>query len=392
MKRVRKTNTRLKCLLLGFVTLVIYLQSASNRFVNYDDPQYVTSNTHVQRGLTWGTFRWAVTSNEAANWHPLTWVSHALDWQIFGQNAWGHHLTSVLIHTLNVVLAFMVLRRLTGSDWRSFTVAALFGLHPLRVESVAWVAERKDVLSAFFLMSILWAYAKYVSSVERLGKEKSEIRNSKSEGKSKFEVQNASFWYCLTLLFLVLGLMSKPMVVTAPFLLLLLDYWPLARWKIDREKPRIGTLTRLMLEKVPFFALAAISSAITFTVQQHGGAVKTMTALPLGLRIENTAVSYCRYILKIIWPVDLSVFYPFPDHWPASYVVASASILMVVSVAAISRVRTRPYFFVGWFWFVGTLIPVIGLVQVGDQSLADHYTYVPSLGLLMALVWGASEA
>ncbi|PYJ08234.1 MAG: hypothetical protein DME25_02015, partial [Verrucomicrobia bacterium] len=340
---------------------------------------------------------WAFTTGHASNWHPLTWLSHALDCQLFGQRAGAHHLVSVVFHAANALLLFVVLRRMTGAVWRSGLVAALFALHPLHVESVAWVSERKDVLSGFFFLLTLWAYAGYVSRVECRGEGgKSEIPKD-----SALRVRRSSLYYGLALLGFGLGLMSKPMLVTLPFILLLLDYWPLGRVtggecrvssvaaSGERQDFKLETVFRLVLEKLPFLALSVISSVVTFNAQQKGGAVST--SLTVGARVANAVMSYIRYLAKTSWPVKLSVLYPHPGHWPAGQVAGAAVILAAVFVAVLALARRRPYLAVGWLWFFGALVPVIGLVQVGIQSMADRYTYLPGIGLFMMVVWGVGE-
>jgi tetratricopeptide (TPR) repeat protein len=397
------------CWLLALATLAVFLPVVRQGFVNYDDSDYVTENAHVQSGLKWDNVVWAFKTGHASNWHPVTWLSHMLDAQVFGRKAGPQHLVSVGFHIANTLLLFLLLRRMTGALWRSALVAALFALHPLHVESVAWVSERKDVLSAWFFLLTLWAYVRYAE----IGSLKSQIQRLKSEGtprsavpSSTFEVQRSTFdvrpfspesppelpssiFYLLALVFFALGLMSKPMLVTMPFVLLLLDYWPLRRLSLP---PLHGPTTpplRLVWEKLPFFALAALSSVITFIVQRKGGAVST--SLSVSARVANALVSYVRYIGKTFWPKNLSVLYPHPGHWPAWQVVVSACLLLDVFVAVVLVARKRPYLAVGWLWFCGTLVPVIGLVQVGVQSMADRYTYVPLIGLFIMLAWGIDE-
>ena len=355
-----------------------------NGFVNFDDDLYVTSNEQVQSGVTWEGVRWALRPNaETANWHPLTWLSHMLDCNLFGLQPWGHHLTNLLLHSANAVLLFLVLRAMTGAMWRSFVVAALFGVHPLRVESVAWVAERKDVLSTLFWLLTVLAYHEYCTA--------SRVQNPKSR-----------LWCGAALVFFGLGLMSKPMLVTLPFVLLLLDYWPLKRsteflsQSQDRAVTRDGfkqtrPWLRLLAEKAPFFLFAAGSAAITFLVQRGAGAMKGVSALPVAWRIENAVISYCRYLGKLFAPVDLSVFYPRRVQWPTEMVVLAGAVLLGVTVAVVAMRRERPYLAVGWFWYVGALLPVIGLVQVGEQAMADRYLYVPAIGVFLMAVWGAQE-
>jgi tetratricopeptide (TPR) repeat protein len=401
--------------ILFLLVLAAFSPSLRNDFINYDDDFYVTENIHVQRGLTWESAKWAFQSAAASNWHPLTWLSHMMDCEMFGLKPWGHHLTSVLFHGVNTVLVFLALRGLTWALWRSFIVAALFGLHPLHVESVAWVAERKDVLSAFFWLLTMWAYGKYAGKFD-VGRSTLDVRCSKSK-----------IYYTLALLFFALGLMSKPMVVTLPCVLLLLDYWPLKRnaapaperglqpastqddagasgflqrlWKglaLKRHKCRApGTApecissaswARLTLEKIPFFLLAAAASVVTYAAQKGGGA--TWSGLPLSARLENAPVSYCRYLWKMFWPTKLAVFYPHPGHWPTVAVLLSVLLLAGVTLVVFLMRRESPYLVVGWLWFVGTLVPVIGLVQVGEQAMADRYMYLPSIGLFVMFAWG----
>jgi Flp pilus assembly protein TadD len=365
--------------MLALVTIALYWPATNHDFVNYDDKEYVLDNTHVTSGLTLENTRWALGSGYAANWHPVTWVSHMLDCQMFGLEPWGHHLTSVLLHALNAVLVFALLQQLTGATLRSLFVAALFAVHPLRVESVAWVAERKDVLSGFFGLLALIAYAGYAR--------KSEVRSQESGvGKPMppLGARRSTLDYGLALFFFALGLMSKPMLVTWPFVMLLLDYWPLERFKQN-------TLWRLVTEKIPFFALAAVASVMTFTVQNRAGSVMAAVNLPLGARGGNALISYCRYLGKLFWPTDLAVFYPYPGHWPLAEVLLAGGLILGISVPLFVRRRRSPFLLMGWLWFIGTLVPVIGLVQVGDQAMADRYTYMPSLGLLILAIWGAHE-
>jgi protein O-mannosyl-transferase len=388
------------CTLLVLTTLAVFLPVVWHGFVIYDDTGYVTENAHVQSGLTWGGIVWAFTTGHTGNWHPLTWLSHMLDCQVYGLQPAGHHLTNLLFHAANTVLLFLWLRSLTGAFWRSAFVAALFALHPLRVESVAWVAERKDVLSSFFGLLSLWAYTAYAR--------KSVVHPSRFT----FHV---SRFYVLSLVCFALGLMSKPMLVTWPFVLLLLDYWPLKRMEneecrmqnagagtthhaprtthhVPRSAPRASRFTfhvSLLAEKVPFLLLATASSIGTFLAQRNGDAMAT--AMPAGERVANAVVSYARYIGKMLWPKHLSVLYPHPGQWPAGSVVAAGALVLAATVVVIFQARKRPYLAVGWLWFCGVLVPVIGLVQVGIQSMADRYTYLPSVGLFIILAWGGGE-
>jgi tetratricopeptide (TPR) repeat protein len=354
-------------LVIFFAVLAVFLPCVLNGFVNFDDYAYVASNAHVRQGLTADGIKWAWSNTESSNWHPLTWMSHMLDVSLFGLKPAGHHFTSVLIHALNAALLFIVLRRMTGARWRSALVAALFGLHPLRVESVAWISERKDVLCCLFWLLTIWAYICYVEPPQ-LG--------AKQDSRKK--------WYGLALGLGVLGLLAKPMVVTLPFALLLLDYWPLSRW------PKTP-LKKLLLEKIPFFAIAVAGSLVAFMAQNTGGSVTPGDTLTLSARLANAAVSYVRYIGMSFWPANLCVMYPHPGHWPADTVACAALALAVLSIIVMWQWKTRPSLAVGWFWFLGTLVPTIGLVQVGRQALADRYTYIPCIGLWLAVVWWAAR-
>jgi len=384
--------------LLVLVTITLYWPATRHDFV-YDDNLYVTMNVHVQNGLTLENVKWAFLNPVAANWHPLTMLSHMLDCQLFGLKPWGHHLTSVLLHAVNTVLVFLLLRRLTGALWRSLLVAAVFGLHPLHVESVAMVAERKDVLSTCFGLLALIFYARYAQKQSRV-----ESRES-SAGSSglALDTRPSTLDYGLALFFFALGLMSKPMLVTWPFVMLLLDYWPLGRMLRDEGRgtsaavvPALGSRlstfdSALLFEKLPFFGLAAVTSIVTFVVQNHGGAMNMVQNLPLGARSGNALISYCRYLGKLFWPADLAVFYPHPGYWPLEQVLLAGGLILGISVLLIVKRRRYPFLLMGWLWFCGTLVPVIGLVQVGEQAMADRYAYIPSLGVLILAIWGAYE-
>ena len=351
------------CALLGAAVLAVYWQALRCTFVNFDDPDYVTLNKAIQHGITWESIKWGFTTGCGANWHPLTWMSHAFDCQFYGLNPAGHHLTSLLLHAANAVLLFLLFHRLTGAPWRSAFVAAVFALHPLRVESVVWVAERKDVLSTFFWMLTAGAYVRYA---DRL----------------KFQVSTFKIFYALALLFFALGLMAKPMLVTLPFVLLLLDYWPLGRLALG---PRFSW--RLIVEKIPFLALALGSSVITFLVQNRSGVVASLSTVSLGERLSNIPVAYVRYLGKIFWPSRLAVFYGFA-RWRSDQVAGASVLLGMITAWVVWQRRGRPYLAVGWFWFLGMLVPVIGLVQVGHQSMADRYSYLPSVGISLMAAWG----
>ncbi len=352
------------CLLLFATTLLVYWPATKCDFINLDDPAYFTTNPHVLSGLTAGNVAWAFTTGDTGNWHPLTWLSLMLDAEIFGpNNPAGPHLTNVLFHGLNTVLLFLLLLKLTGRTVPSACVAALFAWHPLHVESVAWISERKDVLSTLFGLLAFLSYLRYVKEDRRGG-----------------------FW--LALVFFAFSLMSKPMLVTMPFVLLLLDWWPLGRLSLPGGKP---VLKRLLLEKIPFFALSSISCVITFFVQKKAGAVDSLTVFSLSERIENAFVAYARYLGKTVWPTQLANPYPPPGHWGSSVVIFSVALVIGLSVTAVLLARRLPYVFTGWFWFVGTLIPVIGLVKVGIQSMADRYTYLPLIGIFIIFAWGMAE-
>lgn len=369
------------CFLLAAATLAAYWPARLNDFVQYDDQDYVTANSHVQQGLTWDGTLWAFQTSHSANWHPVTWLSHMLDCQLFGLRPAGHHLTNVLLHILNTVLLFLVLRQITFAPARSAFVAALFALHPLHVESVAWVSERKDLLSSLFGLLSLMAYARYAKGSNSLG----QIRATGLPRSPARKLPPPAYW--LALACFCLSLMSKPMLVTLPFLMLLLDYWPLTRLPIDR--PRWHQLKGLLAEKLPFLALSIASCATTILVQQQ--AMLYHRELSFGDRTANALVSYVRYLGKTVWPRELVAPYPHPARWPEWQVVASAIVLLVLTGCALWNRRRRPYLVVSWLWFVGLLIPVIGLVQVGVAAMADRYTYLPLIGIFVTLAWGGGE-
>jgi hypothetical protein len=374
----RKQLTALIGFALAIVTMLVYLPMLWHGFVNYDDPDYITGNARVTSGLTWANVIWAFTTGDAANWHPLTWISHMTDWQLFGSNPAGHHLMNLLFHTANTLLLFLLLGKLTGALWRSAFVAALFAWHPLHVESVAWASERKDVLSAFFWMLTILCYAKAVTS----GKWQV---TSKSQNSSPITHHSSLYW--LALLFFACGLMSKPMVVTLPFVLLLLDFWPLGRMR--SAECGVRSIASLLIEKIPFFALTLASCFITYRVQN--GALWSSQSLSFHFRLANALMSYVRYISKIFWPTDLALIYPYPHFWPLAGVIFVAGLLAVLSLIFIVQAKRFPYLAVGWLWFLGTLVPAIGLVQVGIQSMADRYTYLPSIGFFVLVVWGVND-
>jgi Flp pilus assembly protein TadD len=382
--------------LLAVVTLLAFSPVLTCDFVNLDDEDYVTHNASVRAGLTAASWRWAWTTNHAANWHPLTWLSLMLDAQLYGQRAWGFHLSNLLWHTANVLLLFVLLRSLTGALWRSFLVAGLFALHPLHVESVAWVSERKDVLSTFFGLLAVLAYARYAAA--------------------------PSLWrYLAVACCMMVSLLAKPMWVTLPFLLLLLDYWPLRRWRPAHkpEAPARGqanpwleargpagqpvpadngpsfapaSLGRLVLEKLPLLLLAVLMSAVTFVVQQHGGALRNLDQATLVQRLAHALLSYAAYLGQTLWPVDLAAFYPYRrSNLTAEPLTLAGLVLAAITVVALRHRRQQPYLIVGWLWYLGMLVPVIGLVQVGSQVRADRYTYVPLIGVFIMFVWGLAE-
>jgi len=354
-------------LLLFAATLLLYVPSFNNDFVNYDDGSYVTLNPHVMQGVSWKNIKWAFAATIEANWHPLTWISHMEDVQLFGTNPIGHHFHSVILHALNVVLLFLVLLRATGYSIRSAVVAASFAVHPLNVECVAWIAERKSVLSMFFLLLALLAYGWYASR-----------RNWR-----RYTFVVAAFG---------LGLAAKPMVVTLPALLLLWDYWPLCRADSNSESSSRPALIWLVLEKVPLLALSAASAWITLHAQHAGGALGSVQALPLSLRIQNAIYSYAVYLGKGIWPSRLAVFYPYPEGSLAVWkVLASAIVILGITATAWSKRHTHRYLLAGWLWYLIAMLPMIGIIQVGRQGMADRYAYLPFLGLFIIAVWGGAE-
>jgi protein O-mannosyl-transferase len=377
----------LAVILFGLVLGVFYPITRGD-FINYDDDVYVTANYHVQHALSTQQLVWAFTNVDAANWHPLTWLSHIMDFQLYGMKPGGHHFTSVALHALNTVLLFVVMRMMTGAVWRSVAVALLFGLHPLRVESVAWISERKDVLSGTFWLLAMWAYTRYAQGL-------------KIEG-SKFKI-----YYGLALGFFICGLMSKPMAVTLPFVLLVMDWWPLDRIhglqfailglrrdKLQKEngasKSGMVSLAWAVSEKIPFMAGSAAGCLVTYLAQKRQGAVTELFSL--GYRMETALVAYARYVEKFFYPANLAVLYPHPkDGWPLVEITAAAILLAGVTVAVMAGRRSHPYELAGWLWFMGTLVPVIGFVQVGSQSMADRYMYLPGIGLNIMVVWGVCE-
>jgi tetratricopeptide (TPR) repeat protein len=383
------------CLTLAIATLIVYWPTTHHGFTNIDDDGYISANPHVQAGLTWPGVVWAFKTPVVANWHPLTMICLMLEGQLYGTTAMGYHLTDLLFHIVNSLLVFLLLNELTGALWRSALVAALFAWHPLHVESVAWAAETKDVLSAFFWLLTLIAYTGYARGVAM----------DRAHGGDWLRHNGRSlFFYALALFFFACALMSKPMVVTLPFVLILMDYWPLRRlamWQNDtKSTPKDGpapvftalgrrqSILFLILEKLPFFALSLATSVVTYSVQQGSGAVGD---LPLYTRVANALTAYIRYISKSFWPENLAVGYPYSHHWSVAFVIFGLLFLAFWSVLFIMWARRRPYLIVGWCWFLGVLFPTIGLVQVGGQSMADRYMYIPSIGLFILVVWGISD-
>jgi protein O-mannosyl-transferase len=393
-------NKKYKYLIIVFLivaTFVAFGRIVANDFINFDDDKYITENNNIKSGINTESIKWAFTSSHAGNWHPLTWLSHILDWRLFGANASGHHFVSLLMHIGSAILLFLFLSKITGSLWPGAFVAALFALHPLRVESVAWASERKDVLSMFLGLAVLYTYALYV--------EKPKL-----------------YKYYLCLILFALSLLAKPMLVTLPFVLMLLDYWPFGRWQ-KALKPELlpvsndggsvkkkgkqrkdsstkekkismrltnhaKTIRSLLWEKSPFIFLALVSCIVTIWAQNKGGAVASLEKLSFLERILNAIVSYVAYLIKIFWPVNLAVFYPYEQLLPLWQVFGAALILLGISIAVIYAIKKAPFLFVGWFWYLGTLVPVIGLMQVGKQAMADRYTYLPSIGIGIMIAWG----
>jgi len=372
-------NTRTKiviCIFLVVATFCIYSQVQDHEFINFDDDLYITNNLNVQAGLTSESFKWAFTTSHPPYWHPMTWLSHMLDYQLYGLHPKGHYLTNLFLHIASALILFIVLLRMTGTLWQSAFVAALFALHPLNVESVAWIAERKNVLSTLFWLITMWAYIYYA--------EKPTVKR-----------------YGLVFLFFTLGLMSKPMLVTLPFVLLLLDYWPLRRFQFGQERGRNEILEkntakrsevfRLVLEKVPLFLLTIGLSIVTLTGAKSYGAMNSEN-LTFSTRLTNALVSYLGYLEKMVWPSGLAVFYPHPGNALAIWKgILCGTALVGITIISIRLIRKAPYFAVGWFWYLGTLLPVIGIVQAGGHAMADRYAYIPLIGIFIIVAWGVPE-
>jgi protein O-mannosyl-transferase len=381
LQRSPMLRPRLIGLLLALATLLVYLPVAGHGFSLFDDDDYITQNPVVQTGATWAGVKWAFTTLHASNWHPLTWLSHMADCELFGLNPGAHHLVNALFHAVNTALLFTLLFRLTAARAPAAFVAALFAWHPLHVESVAWVSERKDVLSTCFGLLALLAYARYAQKQPRV-----ESRGSKANAAAPVLVPRPSTLdYSMALVCFALGLMAKPMLVTLPFVMLLLDYWPLQR--LSTLSPQPSTLRRLVLEKWPFFLLTAASCAVTFLAQHRGGMVVSLDEMSPAYRLGNVPLVYLRYLSKIFWPANLAIFYPLPKALhPGIVITASVVLIAICAVAWLGR-RRHPYAWVGWLWFLGTLVPVVGLVQVGQAAMSDRYTYFPSLGLFLAVTF-----
>ena len=353
------------CLLLAVVTLALYNPVNRHPFVNYDDDRYVTENPHVRQGLTGDTIAWALTSTEQANWHPLTWMSHALDVSLFRFNPAGHHFTNLLLHIANAILLFLLLMWATNRIGPSLFVAALFALHPINVESVAWIAERKNVLCTLFFFLTLWTYGWYAKKPD---------------------------WkrYLAVAALFAAGLASKPMVITLPFVLLLLDYWPLARVQGSEDEQQ-ALWPRLVIEKIPLLVMSAASAVITMHAQQSGGAVRSTTEFSFGVRLANALYAYAMYLWKMIWPAQLAPLYPHPGDSLAAWRVLLAVVVILAITALVWKFRSRRYLPVGWLWFLGTLVPVIGLVQVGEAAMADRYAYIPLIGIFVMIAFGFAD-
>jgi Flp pilus assembly protein TadD len=369
------------CLLVAVVTLLVFWQIRNNEFINFDDDVYITDNRYVKRGFTLEGIIWAFQFNGIGYWQPLTWLSHMLDCQIYGLDPSGHHLTNLILHIVNSIFLFLIFNKITGEIYKSAFLAALFALHPLNVDSVAWAAERKNVLSTFFWMMTLLSYTYYIKAP-------------------------SSFKYILTFIIFALGLMSKPMLVTLPFVFLLLDYWPLRRIKLFHKtnyesgnlnlstsrNNRIAIGRKLIIEKIPFFILSVGSIFIASLSLVHNKDIVSIKAVPIFLRIGNALISYFKYVWRMIWPLDFAIFYPFPKIVPVWQVALASLFLLSVSIFVSSQIKKRPYLSVGWLWYTGTLVPVIGIMQGGLwPEMADRWAYVPAIGIFIMIVWGAPE-
>ena len=385
-------------LALAGITLAIYWPVRNYDLVYYDDFLFVTDNAEINSGLNWHSFTWAIFSVVAGNWHPVTNLSFVLNHQFWGANSGGEHLVNVVFHALNAGLLFLVLSRMTNSFWRSAVVAALFAWHPLRVESVAWIAERKDVLCGFFFLLTLLAWVRYAQGVTG---DKRQVTGTATTDRAPLKsrvTRHASRFYWLALVFFVLGFMSKPIIVTLPFVLLLLDVWPLGRiadcglriadWKNPVQR---SVLRWLFWEKWPFFGLTLVFCGLTYWIQKKGGAVVPWTRLGPEARLANAVTSYLQYLVKLVWPANLAVIYPYPKKFDDLETALTVLLLLAVTALCLCQLFRRPYLAVGWFWYLGTSVPIIGLVQVGEQAMADRYTYLPLIGPVISLVWLIAE-
>ena len=366
---MHKKNTYCILLFLVLISFLAFGRIADNDFINFDDTAYVSENIHIRSGINPASMKWAITTTYFSYWHPLTWLSHMLDWNLFGANASGHHIISLLLHIGAVIFLYLFLNKATGNAWISAFAAAFFAIHPLRTESVAWASERKDVLSMFFGMACLYVYAFYGQS-PKLSK------------------------YFLCLILFALALMSKPTMVTLPFILLLLDYWPLSRWQnvwTAPAKSKLHSAAKLIGEKIPLFCLTIAVCMVTFRAQNIDGQVASMEHLPILNRVGNALIAYTVYLGKTLWPENLAIFYPYEHSLPAGKIIFSVMILLSMTSLAFYYMKKFPFLFVGWFVYLGALVPVIGFVQVGNQAVADRYTYLPSIGLALILSWGISS-
>ena len=361
-----KGRIALLSLLLMAATFVAYIPIAGNSFINLDDRDYILGTPEIRGAFNWNLVHWAFTTFAEGNWHPLTWLSHAIDYRLFHSNPVGVHLENVFWHALTAALLFVLLAEVSSSKWKSLAVGALYALHPLSVEAVAWGAERKTVLSMFFFVVGLWTYGRYATG-RKLG------------------------WYLAVLAAFAMGLMAKPQIVTFPFVLLLWDVWPLRRLQWDNSKATLRQFGSLVLEKIPLFVLSAVSSVTTMRAQTSGGAVSSLAVYPLSLRVGNAIVSYARYLGKTLWPSNLAVLYPYPAAGVPTWQVASAALLLLAISTLVLLARSRPYLLIGWLWFLGTLVPMIGLVQVGMAAMADRYAGLPLIGLFIMTVWGIGD-
>jgi tetratricopeptide (TPR) repeat protein len=367
---LKKHRAILVSLLIAAATATAYYPVHNYDFVSFDDGEYVYENHYIKDGPIFDSILWACTSIHARNWHPITWLSHILDYRLYGLKAGMHHLTNLMFHIANALLLLLILRKMTGKFWQSSVVAGLFALHPLHVESVAWIAERKDVLCAFFWMLTIWSYIRWIE-------------------------RPSVFHYLLTLFLFALGLMAKPMMITLPFVLILLDYWPLDRMTESHPNGvsfyNWRIVFKLIREKIPFLLLVVLSSGVTLYAQRPGGFVGSLDGVPFAVRVANAAVSYVNYIVKMFYPFQLAVLYPYPEQLAWWKITGACLLLVSTTLLAVKTMRKAPYFIVGWLWYVGTLVPVIGLVKVGQQAMADRYTYLPLTGVFIFAAWGVPE-